>query len=106
MNSPDRQVFFYLLQPNQVRSGDVLYEINDRPVPGNPIRIHETCCLATDYSVNASGEWELFGETGEPWRVAADARLKVRRQRRRTSDLHAPCRGQMTLFDPTQGVTK
>ncbi|MFG3618067.1 hypothetical protein [Nocardia sp. NPDC047654] len=116
MTISEPAVFFYLLHPSQVKPGDVVYEINDRPLPGGPLILRETRPVPT---TSAGAVWELVPEQGSPQRVDADGRLKVgrdntvkrvnpivaaaagqvRRKRRRTTDLHAPCRGQMTLFD-------
>ncbi|MFE7746690.1 hypothetical protein [Nocardia sp. NPDC057455] len=118
MSTSEPAVFFYLLHPSQVKPGDVVYEINDRPLSGDALMIHETRALAADFTAFGRGAWELIPEHGGPRRVDADARLKVGRdntvkrvnpvvaaaasqvrKRRRSTDLHAPCRGQMTLFD-------
>ncbi|WP_159930688.1 MULTISPECIES: hypothetical protein [Nocardia] len=120
MSASEPAVFFYLLHPAQVKPGDVVYEINDRPLSGGALIIHETRPLPTDSTSAGRGGWELMPEHGGPRRVDADARLKVGRdntvkrvnpvvaaaasqvrKRRRSTDLHAPCRGQMTLFDPS-----
>ncbi|MGW4330792.1 hypothetical protein ACWEKR_33520 [Nocardia sp. NPDC004573] len=119
MTTPEPAVFFYLLRPSQVKPGDVVYEVNDRPMPGGALIIHETRVLPTD-SATPRGAWELIPEHGGPRRVDGDARLKVGRDNtvkcvnpvvaaaasqvrkgRRSTDLHAPCRGQMSLFDPS-----
>ncbi|MFG3621244.1 hypothetical protein [Nocardia sp. NPDC047654] len=120
MSTSEPAVFFYLLHPSQVKPGDVVYEINDRPLSGDALIIHETRVLATDSTASGRGAWELIPEHGGPRRVDADASLKVGRdntikrvnpvvaaaasqvrKRRCSTDLHAPCRGQMSLFDPS-----
>ncbi|MEU6829948.1 hypothetical protein ABZ894_14985 [Nocardia beijingensis] len=122
MSTSEPAVFFYLLHPAQVKSGDVVYEINDRPMPSGALIIHETRVLPTDFA-SGRGVWELIPEHGDSRRVEADARLKVGRdntvkrvnpvvaaaasqvrKRRRSTDLSTPCRGQMSLFDLSEGM--
>ncbi len=71
-------LFFYVVHPSKIKPGDVLYEINDRPLRGGPMPLKQAR-RATACRGGREG-WELVPETSRVSRfVDADAELRVGR---------------------------
>ncbi|WP_280440592.1 hypothetical protein [Nocardia brasiliensis] len=78
--SEPEPMFFYVLSPKRVQPGDVLYEINGRPLRGGPMAIRLVRHTPAESASGAREGWELAPTTSRFSRfVDADARLKVGR---------------------------
>ncbi|WP_225724689.1 MULTISPECIES: hypothetical protein [unclassified Nocardia] len=78
----DEPVFFYLVTPDRVRTGDVVHEINGRPVRGGALPIGKVRHIAADKHTGRPEGWQLVPQ--EPWSrftrfVDAAAQVKIGR---------------------------
>ncbi|MFC9434945.1 hypothetical protein [Nocardia sp. NPDC057030] len=73
-------MFFYVLTAGRVQPGDVLYEINDRPVRGGPMAIRQVRHTPADARTRTREGWELVPTSSRFSRfVDADTRLRIGR---------------------------
>lgn len=121
--APEPPMFFHLVHAAQIKPGDVLYEINDRPLRGGAMALRCARHLAAGKHGRRDG-WELVptasrvsrfvdaaallkvGRTAPARRVnpmVAAAAASVRKPKRRIRS--QPTGPQMVLFD-IPGVTK
>ncbi|WP_338773317.1 hypothetical protein V7968_17640 [Nocardia vulneris] len=78
--SDPEPMFFYVVAPARVQPGDVLYEINGRPLRGGPMAIRLVRHTLAESGSRTRPGWELVPTTSRFSRfVDADARLKVGR---------------------------
>ncbi len=77
-DATDPPRFFYVVHPARIKPGDMLHEINDRPLRGGPMQLKQARCV-TACRGGREG-WELVPEASRVSRfVDADARLRVGR---------------------------
>ncbi|QIS09286.1 hypothetical protein [Nocardia arthritidis] len=79
---PVETLHFYLIAPNQVRPGDLLYEINDRPIRGGAFQLAQARHTPADSARHTPEGWELVPQPPNSRfsrLVDTDARLKVAR---------------------------
>ncbi|MFQ6398957.1 hypothetical protein ACLMAJ_36665 [Nocardia sp. KC 131] len=123
---PNVPEFFYLLNPKQLRPGDIVHELNGLPLRDGPMAIREIKTAVVRHGRRTRECLELVPEDpsrgsqfiydvqvkvareARPGRVnpivtAAAASLNKPKTRRRTKDLSQPCQGQLPLFDLPEG---
>lgn len=75
-------LFFYVVAAKKVRPGDVVHEINDRPLRGGPLMVGEVRHVSAESGKRIREGWELIPQPANSRMsrfIDPDARLKVAR---------------------------